>query len=76
MQVTVLQHSVRLLRISEGFHAKFLLWGDDDVVLTSLNWGSWSTTADFPEAEIGVHIHQTGIARNLFERLKLAWAQL
>jgi len=67
---------VRLLRLPEGFHAKFLLWGDDDVVLTSLNWASWATSGDFPEAEIGVHIHRTGIARELFQRLKLAWPQL
>jgi cardiolipin synthase A/B len=72
----VKKRGVRLLRISEGFHAKFLLWGDDDVVVTSLNWCSWSTSPDAPHGEIGVHIRRTGIARNLELRLKLMWPQL
>jgi cardiolipin synthase len=70
------ERGVRLLWISGGFHAKFLIWGDDDIVVTSLNWGSWTTSPDFPESEIGVHIHRTGIARDLNERLKLIWPQL
>jgi len=70
------ERGVRLLRISGGFHAKFLLWGDDDVVVTSLNWCSWSTSPDAPNGEIGVHVRRTGIARNLELRLKLIWQQL
>jgi cardiolipin synthase len=67
---------VRLLRISEGFHAKFLLWGEDDAVITSLNWCSWTTSADAPHGEIGVHVRRTGIARDIELRLKLIWPQL
>lgn len=67
---------VRLLYISEGFHAKFLLWGDDDIVVTSLNWGSWRTSPDFPQGEIGVHVSRRGIARDVTERLKFIWTQL
>ena len=70
------ERGVRLLRISGGFHAKFLLWGDDDLVVTSLNWCSWTTSPDAPYGEIGVHIRRTGIARNLELRLKLIWPQL
>lgn len=67
---------VRLLYIAEGFHAKFLLWGDNDIVVTSLNWGSWRTSPDFPQGEIGVHVRRTGIARDVIERLKFIWTQL
>jgi cardiolipin synthase A/B len=70
------ERGARLLNVPGGFHAKFLLWGDDDVVVTSLNWGSWTTSQDFPQGEIGVHIHRMGIARDLNERLKLLWTQL
>ena len=71
----VRERGVRLLRISEGFHAKFLLWGDNDAVITSLNWCSWTTSADAPHGEIGVHVRRTGIARDLELRLKLIWPQ-
>jgi cardiolipin synthase len=71
----VRDRGVRLLRISEGFHAKFLLWGDNDAVITSLNWCSWTTSADAPHGEIGVHLRRTGIARDLELRLKLIWPQ-
>lgn len=67
---------VRLLRISHGFHAKFLLWGDDDVVITSLNWGSAFVSADEPDVELGVHLCSPGIARSLEQRLRLEWTQL
>ena len=70
------ERGVRLLYISEGFHAKFLLWGDDDIVITSLNWGSWRTSSDFPQGEIGVHVRRSGIAREVTERLKFIWLQL
>jgi hypothetical protein len=67
---------VRLLRISQGFHAKFLLWGDDDLILTSLNWCSWSTNPDAPRGEIGIHIHRNGIARDTELKLKMVWPEL
>jgi cardiolipin synthase A/B len=72
----VRERGVRLLRVSKGFHAKFLLWGDDDAVITSLNWCSWTTNADAPNAEIGVHVKRTGVARDLEMRLKLIWPEL
>jgi len=70
------ERGVRLLRISEGFHAKFLLWGDDDIVVTSINWCSWTSPPDAPFGEIGVHISRPGLARQLAERLPLIWSQL
>ena len=72
----VRERGVRLLRISEGFHAKFLLWGDDDVVITSINWCSWTSPPHSPFGEIGVHIHRTGLARSLAHKLSLEWPQL
>jgi hypothetical protein len=72
----VRDRGVRLLRVSKGFHAKFLLWGDDDAVITSLNWCSWTTNADAPNGEIGVHVKRTGIARDLEMRLKFIWPEL
>jgi cardiolipin synthase len=72
----VRERGVRLLRISQGFHAKFLLWGDDDVVITSINWCSWTSPPHSPLGEVGVHIHRTGIARSLAHRLSIIWPQL
>lgn len=76
MTFDVRERGVRLLRISEGFHAKFLLWGDDDVVVTSINWCSWTSPPDAPFGEIGVHISRPGLARQLAERLPLIWSLL
>ncbi len=76
MTFDVRERGVRLLRISEGFHAKFLLWGDDDIVVTSINWCSWTSPPDAPFSEIGVHISRPGLARQLAERLPLIWSQL
>lgn len=50
-------------------HAKFLLWDDDDVVITSFNWGSQSGSVDKPLDEIGVHLHMPGLATQLLEKL-------
>jgi cardiolipin synthase A/B len=72
----VRERGVRLLRISEGFHAKFLLWGDDDIVITSINWCSWTSPPDSPLGEIGVHIHRTGLASALAHKLSLIWPNL
>lgn len=43
-------------------HAKFLLWGDDDVVVSSMNWGSQSGSSDAPLDEIGLHLEGPGLA--------------
>jgi cardiolipin synthase len=72
----VRERGVRLLRISEGFHAKFLIWGDDDVVITSINWCSWTAPPDSRLGEIGMHVHRTGLARSLAHRLSIIWPQL
>ncbi|WP_027687026.1 hypothetical protein [Rhizobium leguminosarum] len=38
-----------------GFDAKFFLWGENDVVITSLNMGSAIVNPDVPLSELGVH---------------------
>jgi cardiolipin synthase len=50
-------------------HGKFLIWDDDDVVITSLNWASATTHDDFPLGDIGVHICSPGIAEIAAVRL-------
>jgi hypothetical protein len=37
-----------------------VLWDNDDIVTTSLNWGSASPDDRFPQADVGVHIHAPG----------------
>lgn len=76
LTVETRERGVRLLRISEGFHAKFLIWGDDDIVVTSINWCSWTNSPHSPLGEIGVHLHRTGLGRNLAERLSMIWPHL
>lgn len=51
-------------------HAKFLLWDDGDIVVTSFNWASASVDATFPEAEIGVHLSAPGLATDVLRRLQ------
>jgi hypothetical protein len=43
-------------------HAKFLLWGTDDAVVSSMNWGSQSGSPDDPLDEIGLHLEGPGLA--------------
>ena len=43
-------------------HAKFLLWGDDDAVVSSMNWGSQSGSSDDPLDEIGLHLQGPSLA--------------
>lgn len=50
-------------------HAKFLLWGDDDVVVTSMNWGSQQGDANAPHDELGIHITAPGAASVLLDQL-------
>jgi phosphatidylserine/phosphatidylglycerophosphate/cardiolipin synthase-like enzyme len=57
-------------------HGKFLVWDDDDLVVTSLNWASASTDPDFPWGEIGVHIHAPGIATDVLTRLEEIFPEL
>lgn len=50
-------------------HGKVLLWDDDDLVITSLNWTSGSVFADAPWNDIGVRVSAPGIAGETWRRL-------
>jgi cardiolipin synthase A/B len=64
-------NGVRLIRLERPpLHGKFLAWDDDDIAVTSLNWGSAKAHDDFPESEIGVHINNPGIAVDLMARIE------
>lgn len=65
------RNGFRLIRLERPpLHGKFLAWDDDDIAVTSLNWGSARTPDDFPEAEIGVHINSPGLAADLMRRIE------
>jgi hypothetical protein len=51
-------------------HAKFLLWGDDDAVVSSMNWGSQSGSSDDPLDEIGLHLEGPGLATCLLAKFE------
>ncbi len=57
-------------------HGKFLLWDDDNVVISSLNWGSASSDPEFPLGDIGVHVTAPGVASNLMDRLVAIFPKL
>ncbi|QGM99816.1 phospholipase D-like domain-containing protein [Methylocystis parvus] len=68
---------VRLLQIRDReLHGKFLLWDDDHLVITSLNWSSADTRFDSPLGEIGVYIKSPGVADNIRRRLIEGWPSL
>ncbi len=46
-------------------HAKFLAWDRDDVVISTMNWGSQSGSEADPLDEIGLHLEAPGIATEL-----------
>lgn len=56
-------------RNSPMLHAKILLWDNDDLVVTSFNWGSQSASSDNPLDEIGIHIKGDGLAEKLHAML-------
>lgn len=65
------ENGFRLIRLEKPpLHGKFLAWDDNDIAVTSLNWGSARTPDDFPQAEIGVHINGPGIAADLMRRIE------
>ncbi|MER8516307.1 hypothetical protein NKH47_25620 [Mesorhizobium sp. M1060] len=74
--VEALARGVQVVSPSESFHAKFLLWGEDDVVITSLNMGSATISPDLPMGELGVHLSGSQIASHLIDRLRGWWAFL
>lgn len=68
---------VRLVQIHDReLHGKFLLWDDDHLVITSLNWSSADTSADAPLGEIGLYIRGPGVAANVRGRLIDGWPAL
>jgi phosphatidylserine/phosphatidylglycerophosphate/cardiolipin synthase-like enzyme len=68
---------VRLVQIHDReLHGKFLLWDDDHLVITSLNWSSADTSADAPLGEIGLYIRSPGVAANVRRRLIEGWPAL
>lgn len=68
---------VRLVQIQDReLHGKFLLWDDDHLVITSLNWSSADTSTDAPLGEIGLYIKSPGLAANVRRRLIAGWPAL
>lgn len=70
-------HGVTLTKTKKiPLHGKFVLWDNDDVVITSLNWASASTGPDFPLGEIGIHIRADGVATDTLARLEGIFPEL
>ncbi len=68
---------VRLLQTDKvPLHGKFVLWDDDDVIVTSLNWASASSDDEFPASEIGVHVNCPGLAATVTEQLERIFPEL
>jgi phosphatidylserine/phosphatidylglycerophosphate/cardiolipin synthase-like enzyme len=67
-----IRHGQAGMKIRQVFdprlHAKFLVWDDDDVVITSHNLLSADPSRDF--AELGVHLRAPGIGRLVREKLE------
>ncbi len=57
-------------------HGKIVAWGEDDVIVTSLNWASAAADPDFPWADIGVHVHARGIAALAMTKLEQFFPEL
>ncbi|SFP09956.1 Phosphatidylserine/phosphatidylglycerophosphate/cardiolipin synthase [Cohaesibacter marisflavi] len=51
-------------------HAKFLVWDQDHVVVSTLNWGSQSGSEDNPLDEIGFYFEGPGLASFLLEKFE------
>jgi hypothetical protein len=51
-------------------HAKFLLWDTDHVVVSTMNWGSQSGSADDPLDEIGLYLEGPGLATSLLAKFE------
>lgn len=63
-------NGVRLAPVGKiHLHGKFLVWDDDDVVVTSLNWTSSAVDHDAPWNDVGVHISSLGLADSVHRRL-------
>jgi len=57
-------------------HGKFLLWDDDNIVVSSLNWPSADTSTELPQGEIGVHVTSPGLAAAVASDLNKLWPSL
>jgi hypothetical protein len=69
--------NIRLLQIRDReLHGKFLIWDDDHVVITSLNWSSADTRPDAPFGEIGLYLQASGLGAHLRARLERGWPAL
>jgi cardiolipin synthase A/B len=67
----------RLVQIHDReLRGKFLLWDDDHLVVTSLNWSSADTRSDAPQGEIGLYIKSLNVAANFRQRLIEGWPAL
>jgi hypothetical protein len=51
-------------------HAKVLLWDTDHVVVSTMNWGSQSGSADSPLDEIGLYLEGAGLATSLLAKFQ------
>jgi cardiolipin synthase A/B len=68
---------VKLIKTkSSTLHGKFVLWGDNDVLITSLNWASASSDPLFPLGEMGVHVSSPGLASLTLRRLESIFPEL
>jgi phosphatidylserine/phosphatidylglycerophosphate/cardiolipin synthase-like enzyme len=77
LQAEAQASGVRLVHSGKiPLHGKFLAWDEDDLVVTSINWASASSDADFPEGEVGVHICSAGIAKVSLERVAAIYPML
>jgi cardiolipin synthase A/B len=66
--------NVRMMRVPDReLHGKFLIWDNDNIVVSSLNWSSADTSHDFPHGEIGVHLTSPGVAGDVAKRLTEIW---
>jgi cardiolipin synthase len=66
------REGVNLTRTQQNakLHGKFLAWDNDNLVITSLNWGSARSDSDFPEGELGVHIELADISAEAISQLE------
>jgi cardiolipin synthase len=68
---------VRLIKTKGStLHGKFVLWGDNDILITSLNWASASSDPLFPLGEMGVHVSSPGLAALTLKRLESIFPEL
>ena len=71
------ENGVNLIKTEKiPLHGKIVAWGDDDVVVTSLNWASAAVDPDFPWADIGVHINAPRVAACAMAKLRKIFPEL